>query len=135
MSKEKLFTLDLYNASLGWLKQYLDNHIAEGTSSHDHSNKTILDKITEPFTTADKKQITDNATEINKIKDGATSVGNAATADKLKNARNFSISGGATASAVSFDGSKNVELKVTSLNAMQLTVANTDTLVLNGDCI
>ena len=127
----KLINTDVYSASLGWLKSYFDQYVTN--SSHDHSNKTILDKITEAFTTADKQKITDSVTEINKIKDGTTSVGKSSTADKLTTSRNFSISGGATASAVEFDGSDNVNLQVTSLNAMQLNVANTDTLILNGD--
>lgn len=129
----KLFNLDAYRASLGALKTYLDNYMAN--SSHNHSNKDILDKTTESFTTADKEQITENTTELDKIIDGETSVGNAVTADKLKNATNFSLSGGATADSVSFDGSNDVALNVTSLNAIMLTIAETDTLILNGDCI
>ena len=127
----KLINLDVYKKSFEALKDYLETYVTN--SSHDHSNKTILDKITEAFTTADKQQIAANTTEINKIKDGVTTIGHATTADKLITSRNFSISGGATASAVGFDGSNNVELKVTSLNAMQLNVAYTDTLILNGD--
>lgn len=58
--------------------------------------------------------------------------GNASSATKLATARNFSITGGATASAVSFDGSANVSLNVTNLNAMSITVASSDTLILDG---
>lgn len=43
--------------------------------------------------------------------------GNAGTADALKTPRQFSITGGATAAAVEFDGSANVALNVTALNA------------------
>lgn len=49
---------------------------------------------------------------------------NAGTADaavKLATARNFSITGGATAAAVSFDGTANVALEVTALDATKLT--------------
>lgn len=49
--------------------------------------------------------------------------GNAGTATKLANSRNFSITGGATANPVSFDGSGDVELTVTSLDASKLDVA------------
>ena len=58
--------------------------------------------------------------------------GNAGSATKLENARNFSITGGATASNVSFNGTGNVALNVTSLNAMTLNVASGDTLILDG---
>ena len=49
--------------------------------------------------------------------------GNAGTATKLANSRNFSITGGAIANPVSFDGSGDVELTVTSLDASKLNVA------------
>ena len=48
----------------------------------------------------------------------ATATATAAT--KLANSRSFSIIGGATASAVSFNGTGNVELNVTSLDATKL---------------
>lgn len=48
-------------------------------------------------------------------------VGNATTATSLANSRTFSITGGATAAAVSFDGSGNVALNITDLNATNLT--------------
>lgn len=58
--------------------------------------------------------------------------GNSSSATKLETARNISITGGATASAVSFNGSANVSLNVTNLNAMSITVASSDTLILDG---
>lgn len=129
----KLFDLDAYRSTLTALKSYLDNYIA--TSSHNHTNQEILNKITEAFTTEQKQQIDDNKTTINQIKDGEISVGKAGTADKLTTSKNFSISGGVTASAVGFNGTNNVELQVTSLNAIKLNVANGDTLILDGDCL
>lgn len=57
---------------------------------------------------------------------------NVASATKLQNARNFSITGGATAAAVSFNGTADVSLNVTSLNAIKLIVADSDTLILDG---
>ena len=57
---------------------------------------------------------------------------NVASATKLQTARNFSITGGATAAAVSFNGTADVSLNVTSLNAIKLTVADSDTLILDG---
>lgn len=56
--------------------------------------------------------------------------GNANAAVKLATARNFSISGGAVASAVSFNGSSDVTLSVTSLNTNYL-VNGSNTLVLS----
>lgn len=47
---------------------------------------------------------------------GEVAVGNAATATKLATARLFSVTGGATAGGVSFDGSGNVALNVTALD-------------------
>ena len=58
--------------------------------------------------------------------------GNAGSATKLANARNFSITGAATAAAVSFNGTADVSLNVTSLNAAKLALAEGDTLILDG---
>ena len=46
---------------------------------------------------------------------------NAVSASKLATARTISLTGGATASGVSFDGTRNVALNVTSLDASKLT--------------
>lgn len=47
--------------------------------------------------------------------------GNAGTATKLAASKSFSITGGATAAAVSFDGSSNVALNVTALDGSKIT--------------
>lgn len=47
---------------------------------------------------------------------GQVAIGNAATATKLAAARLFSVTGGATAGGVSFDGTGNVTLNVTALD-------------------
>ena len=52
---------------------------------------------------------------------GKVAVGNAATATKLAAARQFSITGGATAAGVNFDGSANVALNVTALDVSKAT--------------
>lgn len=57
--------------------------------------------------------------------------GNAGTATALKTARNFSITGGATAAAVSFSGADNVALKVTEVNT-DILKNGSNTLILNG---
>lgn len=56
----------------------------------------------------------------------------ASTASKLTTARNFSITGGATAEAVAFNGTDAVALNVTNIDAMKVTVSEADTLILNG---
>ena len=58
--------------------------------------------------------------------------GNAGTATKLQTQRTIAISGGATGTATAFDGSKNISIPVTSLNAMQLKVGTGDTLIIDG---
>lgn len=52
---------------------------------------------------------------------GQVAIGNAATATKLAAARLFSITGGATAGGVSFDGTGNVALNVTALDVSKAT--------------
>lgn len=47
--------------------------------------------------------------------------GNAGTATKLAASKTFSITGGATAAAISFDGSSNVALNVTELDGSKIT--------------
>ena len=54
------------------------------------------------------------------------------SANKLVTSRNFSVSGGATASAVGFDGTGDVNLVVTELDAIKLKVAEGDSLILDG---
>lgn len=54
------------------------------------------------------------------------------SATKLQTARSFSISGGATASAVNFDGTSNVNLNVTSLDGTKVTVFTGSTSEANG---
>ena len=63
----------------------------------------------------------------------AGSIASAEEATKLAEAKTFQISGGATAAAVSFDGSQNVNLQVTALNAAKLQIGASDTLVLDGN--
>lgn len=60
----------------------------------------------------------------------AACTGNAASATKLAASRNFSLTGGAVADAVAFNGGENVALSVKSLNTDYLT-NGANTLVLN----
>ena len=61
------------------------------------------------------------------------SIESATKATQLANNRTFQISGGATAAAVNFNGTANVNLQVTALNAAKLQIAASDTLVLDGN--
>ena len=58
--------------------------------------------------------------------------GNSSSATKLSTSRNFSITGGATAGAVSFSGTGDVALNVTALDAMKLNVASGNTLIFDS---
>lgn len=60
-------------------------------------------------------------------------IDSAESATQLATARTFQISGGATAAAVSFNGTQNVNLSVTSLDAAKLKLGSGDTLVLDGN--
>lgn len=61
--------------------------------------------------------------------------GNSATASKaaqLTTARTIALSGGVTGTATSFNGTANISIPVTSVNAAKLTLASSDTLILDG---
>lgn len=59
----------------------------------------------------------DNTADANKtVKSAGTCSGNAATATKLATARTIAISGGATGTATSFNGSANITIPVTALD-------------------
>lgn len=111
------------------------NAITAGTAKGDDS-KTLAfgGTFTVPSVTYDAQgHITAKGTTTMTMPATPTSVsGNAGSATKLATARNISISGGATATAVSFNGTADVALNVTSLNAAKLTLASGDTLILDG---
>lgn len=56
----------------------------------------------------------------------------AGAATKLATARTIALSGAATGTATSFNGTANITIPVTSLNAVNLTLSSSDTLILNG---
>lgn len=61
--------------------------------------------------------------------------GNAATASKaaqLTTARTIAISGACVGTATSFNGTANISIPVTSVDAAKLTIASSDTLILDG---
>lgn len=81
---------------------------------------------TKPEYTADEVGLgnVDNTADADKV---------VASASKLTTARSVEITGGATASAVQFDGSANLALEVTAVDAAKLTIATSDTLILDGN--
>ena len=62
-----------------------------------------------------------------------TITGNAGSADKWSTARNFSIAGAVTADAISVDGTKDIVLNASKVNAINLYVNSADTLILDGN--
>lgn len=61
--------------------------------------------------------------------------GNSATASKaaqLTTARTIALSGGCTGTATSFNGTANISIPVTAVDAAKLTIAASDTLILDG---
>lgn len=62
-----------------------------------------------------------------------TESANTATATKLKTARTIALSGKATGTATSFDGSANITIPVTAVDVTGLTIPSGTTLVLNGN--
>lgn len=108
------------------------NSVTAGTASGD-SSKTLSfgGTFTIPSVTYDAQgHITGKGTTTMTM---PTVPGNVASATKLQTARNFSITGGATASAVSFNGTADVALNVTAVNAVKLVLNAGDTLVLDGN--
>ena len=83
--------------------------------------------------TADKDKSVKYATSAGTA---GTCTGNAATATKLASSKNISITGGATAAAVAFDGSANVDLNVTAVKLKWDTEENwltNDPVLLEGE--
>ena len=111
------------------------NAVTAGTAKGDDS-KTLGfgGTFTVPSVTYDAQgHITGKGSTTMTMPAAPTSVsGNAGSATKLANARNVSITGGATAAAVSFNGTADVALNVTSVNAAKLILASSDTLILDG---
>lgn len=58
--------------------------------------------------------------------------GNSTTADKLKTPRSIALTGGATGTATNFDGSANISIPVTGLNATNLTTGTVPTARMSG---
>ena len=111
------------------------NAVTAGTAKGD-DNKTLSfgGTFKVPSVSYDAEgHITGSSSTTMTMPPAPTSVsGNAGSATKLANARNFSITGGATAAAVAFNGTADVSLNVTSLNAAKLALAEGDTLILDG---
>ena len=112
------------------------NSVSAGTAKGDDT-KTLSfgGSFTIPTVTYDAQgHITGKGTTTMTMPATPTTItGNAGSATKLANARNFSIVGGATAAAVSFDGTGDVALNVTKVNANALYQDDGDVLIMNGN--
>lgn len=138
VSGKGLSTNDLTNA----LKSNYDAAYTHSQAAHAPSNaerntvvgiqKNGTDLTPDSSTRKVNITVPTKTSEITNDSGFLTSSGTISKANQLTNARNFSITGGATASAVSFNGTGNVALNVTSLNAMNLSVGSSDTLILDG---
>lgn len=62
-----------------------------------------------------------------------TSSGTISKADQLTNERTIALSGGVTGTATGFNGTKNISIPVTSVDAAKLTLSASDTLILDGN--
>lgn len=111
------------------------NAVTAGTAKGDDS-KTLAfgGTFTVPSVSYDAQgHVTGKGSTTMTMPSAPTSVsGNAGSATKLQTARSLSITGAVTAAAKSFDGSANVALEATSVNAAKLTLASSDTLILDG---
>lgn len=100
------------------------------TGTQVFDNGVYLDTVAgQLVATTFKGNLTGNVTG-NVSGSSGSCTGNAKTATTLATSRSFSIIGGATAGAISFNGAGNVALNVTSLNTDYLTNGS-NTLILN----
>lgn len=112
------------------------NSVTAGTAKGD-DNKTLTfgGTFTVPTVTYDAQgHITKKGTTTMTMPATPTTItGNAGSATKWQTARNFSIAGAVTAAAVSVDGTKDIVLNASKVNAINLYVNDSDTLILNGN--
>lgn len=112
------------------------NSVTAGTAKGD-DNKTLTfgGTFTVPTVTYDAQgHITAKGTTTMTMPATPTTItGNAGSATKWQTARNFSIAGAVTAAAVSVDGTKDIVLNASKVNAINLYVNDSDTLILNGN--
>lgn len=115
----------------GFSPETVTDSVFTGTSFSVQPSTGTLKATTFKGNLSGKATSADKATNA----DYATSAGSATSATKagqLTTARNLSITGGATATAKSFNGTANVALEVTSLDATKLSLNAGDTLILDG---
>lgn len=80
-----------------------------------------------------KPEYTKSEVGLDKVDNTADAEKVVASAGKFTTARDIAIDGAVKASAVSFDGSENITLQVTEIDAAKLKVASADTLILDGN--
>lgn len=111
------------------------NSVTAGTASGDNSKTlTFGGTFTIPQVTYDAQgHITEKGTTTMTMPAAPTTVsGNAGSATKLKTARTIALSDGCIGTATSFNGTENITIPVTSVNAAKLTLSSSDTLILDG---
>ncbi|GEM_PF-3721545 len=102
------------------VKGRLDDVSRQFDPANSESSNLVMGAIR--WTSAAKKwEIWNGASWGNLATEYAISI--SGTATKLKTARSITLTGGATAAAVNFDGSANITLNVTELNPAQLSAA------------
>lgn len=112
--------------------------IAAGANNYTHPSTHPVDMITGLGTAATKDvgKSAGNVVGVNpdgKIDSTLIGGGHADTADKLKTPRSIALSGGATGTATNFDGSSNISIPVTGLDASKLTSGIVPTARLSPD--
>lgn len=115
------------------VKQYVDEKTAEASYTHPDAEREDTTssqsaafggtvEVVDSVESDEQGHITGVNTKTVTMPPTPTSVsGNAGTATKLQNARTIAISGGATGTATAFDGSQNITIPITALDASKLT--------------
>lgn len=121
------------------------SNIGAGTSSFSGSYTDLTNKPTIPTATSqltnDSNFITASGAPVQSVNGQTGTVnittitGNSGTATTLETARTIALSGGATGTATSFNGSQNITIPVTSLDATKLSgTATINTTGSSGSC-
>lgn len=95
-------------------------HATSADSATNATHATSADTATKA-TSADSATKATTADKATTATTASTCTGNSATATKLATARTIALSGAATGTATSFDGSGNITIPVTSLDASKLS--------------
>lgn len=124
------------------LKQNYDSAYNHSQSAHAPSNaeKNVIVGVQKNGTdlTPDSNRkvnisVPTKTSDITNDSDFVSSTGTISKANQLATARTIGISGAVNGTATSFDGTKNIVIEATSVNAAKLTLSASDTLILDGN--